>query len=58
MKISAIYNEKYYLYLIPVQSSSEFDITNITIIQDPYKNVFNSNDWFIECETYFIKKKE
>ncbi|MBI1937797.1 MAG: DUF3883 domain-containing protein [Ignavibacteriales bacterium] len=51
------YGLEYYLYLLPVVGRTEFDLANLMIIQNPYDNIFNNNEWEIECEQFIIKKE-
>ncbi len=46
---------KYLLYLVPVVSKDKFDLKNIEIIPDPYTNVFKSEDWAQQIESYSFK---
>jgi hypothetical protein len=45
----------YYLYLLPVIAKSEFDLENLKIINDPYTNVLNSEQWLKCCEVLSLK---
>lgn len=49
--------DKYYLYLVPVIGPNEFDIENVEIIRDPYKNVFlDKKVWSKSEKVYTIWK--
>ena len=51
------YGESYFLYLLPVLNHTEFDISNIVIICNPYQNIYNSNNWSKEIQNYRITEK-
>ena len=38
------YGTKYYLYLVPVMGSGNFDIQNMNMIQDPYRSLFEREE--------------
>lgn len=49
--------ESYYLYLLPVTTNHNFDISKMKIINDPFKNVYmNKTDWTMteECVSFKI----
>lgn len=48
----------YYLYLVPVIGRIKFDLDNLIIIQNPSNNIFNSNEWVVECAQFSIDSKE
>jgi len=50
--------DEYYLYLLPVTSSSNLDVSGLQQIRNPYKAVFQNKDgWQQEVElVYFCKK--
>lgn len=46
---ASILSDKYFLYLLPVIGSSDFDINNLRIIQNPYFTLFQNQEvWAIE----------
>jgi hypothetical protein len=45
---SEILRQNYYLYLLPVKDKNNFDIENLKIINDPYKNILNNKDRWIK----------
>jgi len=53
---SRIYTNHYYLYLLPVITSSIFDLENLIIIPNPYKNIFNKNKWEYEENGFSVWK--
>jgi hypothetical protein len=48
---------RYFLYLV---NRNEIDNNgyNPVMIQDPYKNIFNSNNWERNCESWFFKEQK
>jgi len=58
LEISKKNGLNYYLYLLPEIGKYKFDTTNLIIIQDPSKNIFESDGWTIKIEQYSIEKKE
>ena len=48
---------RYFLYLV---NRNEIDNNgyNPVMIQDPYKNIFNSNNWEKNCESWFFKEQK
>jgi len=53
----ALLKENYYLYLLPVDMTTGFNLEKLIIINNPFIEVFNSNLWDIETEVYKITKK-
>lgn len=46
MEKAELYQQKYYLYLLPVRGKKEFDIDALKIIGDPWVQVYgNDNEW-------------
>lgn len=60
LNASKIYNDNYYLYLLPrdLSDPQKFNYKQIKIINNIHQNIFNNNDWVIENENYgiFLKK--
>lgn len=55
------YEEKYYIYLLPVDYSqpSGFDIKKLIVIGDIYKNIWlDKKNWNIESDGYLIRRKK
>lgn len=49
--------ESYYLYLLPVTTNHNFDISKMKIINDPFKNIYmNKTEWTMteECVSFKI----
>lgn len=44
------YKDKYCLYLLPVKVYKDFDIKNLKIIRDPYKNVYKNKKAWLSTE--------
>ncbi|WP_459418883.1 protein NO VEIN domain-containing protein [Flagellimonas sp.] len=48
-----LYGNRYYLYLLPLKSKNQFELSQLTIIQDPYIRVFkNLDNWDRQVDTY------
>ncbi len=48
-KMAKLLKEFYFLYLLPVLSSSAFDVDGLQIIQDPFLQVYQTRDeWLVE----------
>ena len=45
----------YYLYLIEIGSIDEQDYLP-QIIQNPAVNVMDAEEWFVEAQSYFVKR--
>jgi hypothetical protein len=45
IEISRLLRDRYFLYLLPVKSSSKFNLQGLKIIQNPYFNLFLSTEW-------------
>jgi hypothetical protein len=46
----------YYLYLLPVESKLEFNITKLQVIRNPFVEIFsNPSKWEQSCESYCFK---
>ncbi len=59
LAVAKVLGEQYYLYLVPVKEDSIFDVDNLLMIQDPYKNIFeNEKGWKqqIELMSFSITK--
>ncbi len=55
--VAKIFGEKYFLYLLPVISSTAFDFANLLMIANPYKNVYlNQSEWKKEEESISFSK--
>jgi len=51
------FKEQYFLYLLPVSTNGEFDISRLEIISDPVRNVLgNHQKWSSEIENYSFQK--
>jgi len=57
MEKSKTEGNQYYLYLLPVLKKNEFNIEKLKIIQDPYRNILNSEQWMSCCESLSLKMK-
>ena len=48
---------QYYLYLVPVEAKSTFNLQSLEVIQNPYQYFFNpSNPWQKKVEVYSFMK--
>lgn len=57
MKIAKIFNEKYFLYLLPVISKNTFDLEKLMIISNPFNNIYsNKLEWKKEEESVSFSK--
>lgn len=57
MTIAKVFGEKYYLYLLPFTSSNIFDFEKMTIIQNPFRNIYsNELAWRKEEESVSFSK--
>lgn len=51
IETSKLYQETYYLYLVPVAGKDSFDFEGLRIIKDPYSNVYkNKKEWISSYE--------
>ncbi len=58
IKKSILYNEQYYLYLLPIICKNKFDLESMEIVQNPYENIINDQEkWHKEVDKYVIIKK-
>ncbi len=58
MDIAQVFGNKYYLYLLPVISSNNFDFERLLVVKNPFKNVYqNQIDWDRREESVCISKK-
>jgi hypothetical protein len=56
-EVASRLGDNYYLYLLPVIRDGEYDIDQLEIIQNPYKNVFlNEGVWTKSENVYTIWK--
>lgn len=51
-------NDYYYLYLLPISVNVGINIEKLIIIQNPYVEIFNGNQWDSEAEVYKITKNK
>ena len=51
-----LYSDKYYLYLLPVISRSQFSLDDLIIIKDPENEIFDNVSWEVLPEVYKITK--
>ena len=54
---SGLYRQNYYLYLLPVKGTNEFDMEHLKIINDPYINILNNKDLWrktVECFAFSL----
>ena len=61
IEFAKIFGEKYFLYLLPVNSNSTFDFEKMKIISNPIKNIYlNYLDWNKkeECLSFSMKTEE
>lgn len=57
MEIAKIFNEKYFLYLLPVISKNTFDLEKLMIISNPFNNIYsNKLEWKKEEESVSFSK--
>ena len=54
-KIAKLKGDMYYLYLVDIGRIYEQDYVP-EIIQNPAENVMDSEEWFVEAQSYFIKR--
>lgn len=54
-EIAKLKGDMYYLYLIEIGSIDEQDYSP-QIIQNPAVNVMDAEEWFVEAQSYFIKR--
>ncbi|MBK9521356.1 MAG: DUF3883 domain-containing protein [Rhodocyclaceae bacterium] len=57
LEVSQLLGEKYFLYLLPVIASSVFDCKQILVIDNPYKNVYQSSKFWQVEENVIVCKK-
>lgn len=56
---SSILGTRYFLYLVPTNHHGTFDSSNLKIIQDPYRTVFqNKEAWLRKIESYSFSNNE
>ncbi len=57
IKIAKVFGQKYFLYLLPVVSNNTFDFDKLTIINNPFKNIYsNTLEWKKEEESISFSK--
>lgn len=54
VNVSRQLGEQYYLYLVNISQINQE--SNIILIKDPYKNVFNSKNWKLTTSTWEVNK--
>lgn len=54
-EIAKLKGDSYYLYLVQLSHIGDANYTP-TIIRNPAKQIMNSNSWFTEPQSYYIKK--
>ena len=54
IEISKLLGNRYFLYLLPVKNKFQFDIGALKIIQNPYFNLFLSNEWNKKEELFIV----
>lgn len=57
VETSKKFGSQYFLYLLPAIGKNRFDLNNLIIIQNPFCNIFNNNEWEVSCDKFLIKKK-
>jgi hypothetical protein len=50
------YGKSYYLYLLPVIGKNKFDLYNLTVIENPSSEIFDSDEWCVSCEHFAIEQ--
>lgn len=55
INIAKLKREQYYLYLVDLQNINNCNYMP-TIIRNPVKSVLDSDEWFIEAQSFFIKR--